>query len=57
MSRFKKLVCIVAMAGFLLSATGCLTLKIKKLPPGQEKQTEEDRSAKDYAPGQEKKEK
>jgi len=56
MSRFTKLVCIAALACFLISATGCLTLKIKKLPPGQEKKTEEDQSAKDYAPGQEKKE-
>ena len=57
MSRFTKLVCIVALAGFVISTTGCLTLKIKKLPPGQEKKIEDDQSAKDYAPGQEKKEK
>jgi hypothetical protein len=57
MNRFTKLVCAIALVCFMISTTNCLTLKIKKLPPGQEKKIEDDQSAKDHAPGQEKKDK
>ena len=57
MSRFTKLACIAALLGFTFSTVGCVILETKKLPPGQEKKIEDERSAKDFAPGQEKKDK
>jgi hypothetical protein len=57
MSRFTKLVCIAVLTGFIFSTAGCVILETKKLPPGQEKKIEGEQSAKDFAPGQEKKDK
>ena len=57
MSRVTKLVCVALLAGFTLSTAGCIILETKKLPPGQEKKIEDEQSAKDFAPGQEKKDK
>jgi len=47
----------IVLSLFLLSVSSCVILEKKRLPPGQEKKIEGDQNAKDYAPGQEKKDK
>jgi hypothetical protein len=57
MSRFTKIACITFLAGSAFSDVGCVIPETKKLPPGQEKKIGGEQSAKDFAPGQEKKDK
>jgi hypothetical protein len=54
MKKVVRVVAAITLAGVLLSASSCLIFERKRLPPGHAKKTEQDQSAKKYAPGHKK---
>jgi hypothetical protein len=54
MNKFLSLIAVAFLCFLLSGLSGCMLFQ-EKLPPGQEKKIDDEQSAKDYAPGQEKK--
>jgi len=58
MTKFRKIASTILVLVFVLSLSGCTVMfsaGSNDLPPGQEKKLNGDKSAREYAPGQEKK--
>ncbi|MBN1524279.1 MAG: hypothetical protein JW904_07355 [Spirochaetales bacterium] len=51
MKKSRTIISVIFLGLAVSLFAGCITLKDDKLPPGQEKKIEDEKNARDFAPG------